>query len=64
MSIKISPSNVKKEEYGYDQLLLSLEKNSDKTPQEISNTIIKEVYAFAGDEDLNDDYTLLILKFK
>ncbi len=56
--------NYKKEEFGYDQLRLSLEKNSDKTPQEISNAIIKELYAFAGDEDLNDDYTLLILKFK
>jgi serine phosphatase RsbU (regulator of sigma subunit) len=56
--------NYKKEEFGYDQLRLSLEKNFNKSAQEISNTIIKEVFAFAGDEDLNDDYTLLILKFK
>ncbi len=56
--------NFKKEEFGYDQLLLLLEKNSNKNPEEISSSIIKELYAFAGDKDINDDYTLVIIKFK
>jgi len=57
-------SNFKKEEYGYSKLKELLETNKEKSAKDISQKFIDDLYAFVGDTDLNDDYTLLILKFK
>jgi len=57
-------ANFKKEEYGYEKLQLLLEKNKEKSSAQISKIIIDDLYAFVEDTNVNDDYTLLILKFK
>jgi len=56
--------NYKKEEFGYERLKELLETHSDKNPEEMKKAIIKELYDFSENEDLNDDYTLIIVKFK
>ncbi len=35
---------------------------TDKTPNEIGNTILKEIYNFTGAKEQNDDITLIIIK--
>ena len=57
-------ANFKKEEYGYEKLALLLKENKEKSSAQISQIIIDDLYAFVGDTNVNDDYTLLILKFK
>lgn len=55
--------NDEKEQYGYDKLQASLVKNSKKAPEIIQESIINDLYEFCGKETLDDDYTLLIVKF-
>ena len=57
-------ANFKNEEYGYDKLKTMLEIHKNKTAKEISELIIDDLYTFVGDTNVNDDYTLLVLKFK
>lgn len=56
--------NFKKEEYGYEQLKEVVEMNKDKSSVALSEAIIDDLYAFVGDTNVDDDYTLLIIKFK
>ncbi len=55
--------NVKGEEYGYDLLREAIQKHSDAPVEEIKKEIISELYAFTGTEAIDDDYTVLIVKF-
>jgi sigma-B regulation protein RsbU (phosphoserine phosphatase) len=55
--------NDEKEQYGYDKLQASLVKNSNQSPDIIQERIINDLYEFCGKESLDDDYTLLIVKF-
>ena len=55
--------NEEKEQYGYDKLQASLVKNSKKAPEIIQESIINDLYEFCGKDSLDDDYTLLIVKF-
>ncbi len=57
-------ANFKKEEYGYEKIRILLEQNKEKSSAEISQIMIDDLYSFLGDTNVNDDYTLLILKFK
>ena len=56
--------NFKKEEFGYVRLKNLLEKHAHKSPEEIQQEIIRELYEFSGQEKMDDDYTLIIVKFK
>lgn len=56
-------TNSNGEEFGYDRLKRSLEKSSHQAPTQIKEGIIKDLYDFLGTTDLNDDYTVVILKF-
>ncbi len=56
-------SNVKGEEYGYERLKETIEKHSAAPVEEIKKEIISELYAFPGTEAIDDDYTVLIVKF-
>ena len=56
--------NFKKEEFGYARLKNLLEKNAHKSPEEIQQEIIRELYEFSSKENVDDDYTLIIIKFK
>ncbi len=56
--------NFKKEEFGYVRLNNLLEKYAHESPEVIKQEIIRELYEFSDQENLDDDYTLIIIKFK
>ncbi|PIB36820.1 serine/threonine protein phosphatase [Reichenbachiella sp. 5M10] len=55
--------NADKEQFGTDRLLHALTKHADQSPAAIQQGIINELYGFCGKRSLDDDYTLVILKF-
>jgi serine phosphatase RsbU (regulator of sigma subunit) len=59
----IEASNKEGEEFGYDRLSSYLEQNSEKSTKEIQDGLIKYLYDFIGTENLEDDYTALIIRF-
>jgi len=54
----------KGDEFGYDRLAQVVDEAKDQTPKEIQDHLIKKLYAFSGTENINDDYTTMIVKFK
>ncbi|MCV9388085.1 GAF domain-containing SpoIIE family protein phosphatase [Reichenbachiella ulvae] len=56
--------NADKEQFGTERLLSALTKHADQPPKNIQQGIINELYEFCGKRSLDDDYTLVILKFK
>jgi serine phosphatase RsbU (regulator of sigma subunit) len=56
--------NMKKHEYGFERLGKLLQDNHSSSPTVIKDIIIKDLYKFCGQESLDDDYTMLIVKFK
>jgi len=56
-------TNADNDQFGYDRLKHSLETRTGLPPDEIKEGIIKDLYQFIGSENLNDDYTLVIIKF-
>jgi len=59
----IEATNSEGEEFGYERLSNYLEENSEKKPKEIQDGLIKYLYKFIGSENLEDDYTALIIRF-
>lgn len=55
--------NDEKEQFGFERLQSALTKHADQSPDAIQQGIINDLYDFCGKESLNDDYTLLIVKF-
>lgn len=60
----IEACNADKQEFGYKNLHASLVKYANQPITNIKNGIIKDIYEFCGRKNLEDDYTLLIIKFK
>ena len=56
-------TNDQQEEFGYDRLQESLQKFAHLTPDQIKEGIIDDLYNFCGRRTLDDDYTMLIVKF-
>ncbi len=56
--------NIKQEEFGYDRLKNIIVENAESSPNEIKEAIVKEMYSFCGTNALEDDSTLIIIKFK
>jgi len=56
--------NKHQEEFGYDRLLRLVEEHSTKDDSIIQEKIIEAVYAFCDNELLEDDYSLVVVKFK
>ncbi len=56
--------NSRGEEYGYDRLSISLEEVTDKGPDDITSHILESFYEFTGSEAIDDDYTIVVVKFK
>jgi len=56
--------NFKNEEFGYDRLKAILELTAESPLEVIQERVINEVFEFSGDDNLNDDYTIVIVKFK
>lgn len=46
-----------------ERLQQALMEVTEKSPREIQDHLISRLYEFSG-EELNDDYTMMILKFK
>ena len=57
-------SNAEGEEFGYDRMKLLLEQNWHYDPIMIQKVFISKLYEFCRQKDLNDDYTMLVIKFK
>lgn len=51
------------EEFGDERLQLCLETHSHLSASNLIDVVMKDVYNFVGNEQMNDDCTLLVLKF-
>jgi sigma-B regulation protein RsbU (phosphoserine phosphatase) len=51
------------EEYGLDRLKNVIINHSGLPPKQLTNKILDNLYAFTGTRELNDDYSIIILKF-
>lgn len=56
-------TNEENEEFGYERLKSLLDQNSHYDPVMIQKVIISKLYEFCGNKDLNDDYTMVVIKF-
>jgi serine phosphatase RsbU (regulator of sigma subunit) len=54
----------KGEEFGDQRLADALNEKIGATAKEIEDNIIKKLYEFSGSANLNDDYTLMTVKFR
>lgn len=54
----------KGEEFGYDRLTQVLLEVKHEAPREIQTHLINRLYQFSETENINDDYTTMIVKFK
>lgn len=52
-----------KEQFGYERLKDFLDRNHQKTVKEMSKSLFDEIYNFLGESQLQDDFTLIIVKF-
>jgi len=56
--------NQRNEQFGNDQLAEVLAEVKDKDPKAIQDFLIKRLYDFSGTDNIDDDYTTLIVRFK
>ena len=56
--------NKNNDEYGYERLLEMVEKNAELSPEKIKEKIIEDLYKFCNNNPLQDDYSLVVIKFK
>ncbi|MCI0750277.1 MAG: SpoIIE family protein phosphatase [Flammeovirgaceae bacterium] len=57
-------ANEKGEQFGYDRLAEVLKKNHADDPKFIQEDLVSKLYEFSGGDNINDDYTTMIVKFK
>lgn len=57
-------TNPQREQFGYERLKCFIEKSADKDPKLIQQLLIQELYSFCQHRSLDDDYTVLIIRFK
>jgi sigma-B regulation protein RsbU (phosphoserine phosphatase) len=55
--------NSKGDEFGYERLAEVLMEVKSQTPQQIQEHLINKLYEFSGTDNINDDYTTMIIKF-
>jgi serine phosphatase RsbU (regulator of sigma subunit) len=53
-----------KSQFGEQGILKSLENQTSKEPEDIMNGLVEDLYQFLNGKKLDDDYTMLIIKFK
>jgi phosphoserine phosphatase RsbU/P len=51
------------EEFGYDQLRDTVLEVKENTPKQIQDHLIKKLHTYSGTDQINDDYTTMIIKF-
>jgi sigma-B regulation protein RsbU (phosphoserine phosphatase) len=56
--------SVKGEEFGYDRLAATFMEVKTLEPKQIQDYLISKLYEFSGTDNINDDYTTMIVKFK
>jgi serine phosphatase RsbU (regulator of sigma subunit) len=56
--------DTKGEEFGYERLEQVVSEVRLLGPKEIQDHLIKKLYEFTGTENINDDYTTMIVKFR
>jgi len=56
--------NKKGEEFGMDGLFIAVEAKKEATPKQIQEHVISELYSFSGGDQIDDDYTVMVIKFK
>jgi len=56
--------NIKREEFGEERIIQIIEKSGTKAADDIKNEVINSLYKFCGKQLVDDDYTMLIVKFK
>ena len=56
--------NLNGEEFGYDRLKQLVLKNANKDPDSIKDEIITALYNYCETKSQDDDYTVIIIKFK
>jgi phosphoserine phosphatase RsbU/P len=54
----------KNEEFGYERLAEAVREVKGLSSRQIQEYLISQLYAFTGTENINDDYTTMIVKFK
>jgi len=55
--------DAKGEEFGYDHLRDAVLEVSEQNPRQIQDHLIKKLYTYSGSDQINDDYTTMIVKF-
>ena len=53
----------KGEEFGYDRLLMTVEEARTLAAKQVQDHLIKKLYEFSGTDNIDDDYTTMIVKF-
>lgn len=56
--------DLKNEEFGYERLAQNVQEVKGGSPIEIQDHLISKLYEFSGTNNINDDYTTMIVKFK
>ncbi len=56
--------NPKGEEFGYDRIREVVSTVVSESPKAIQDHLIQHLYTFTGTENIDDDYTTMIVKFK
>jgi hypothetical protein len=56
--------NDKQEEFGYERLKHLVVDNAELAPEKIKEVIVQALYSFCGSNEPNDDFTIIIIKFK
>ncbi len=59
----IEATNEKGEEYGMENLQKILIQNIELAPKQMTDKVLHDLYEFTGKRDLNDDYSVIVLKF-
>lgn len=54
----------KNEEFGYDRLAQLVQEANTLSPKEMLDHLISKLYEFSGTNNINDDYTTMIVRFK
>lgn len=57
-------NDAKGEEFGYDNLGHTILEVKDKGAKEIQEHLIAKLYEYSGTDDINDDFTTMIVRFK
>lgn len=53
----------KGEEFGYERLLSTVEEVRTLSAKQVQDHLISKLYEFSGTDNIDDDYTTMIVKF-